>query len=1356
MSTSWTNHLAFNNPPGLGSGGAIAGGDQDWSQFFGQPRTQEPIPAYQIKNVGTWVLPRAYWGRSEFLGNTFKLLAIAGNSFLTTTILPLQFTNEMNQHWGRWEFPAYLAEVVPELGVVRFVKSNYIEQNASLVRYGMGMQMQHGFMHTELGRIHYVMHMRQINQAILEGLQFEALFALANVENWAYDTVTKSDIWNASNAQHTLMTVMERDVDAWGITQLKERADVALDNFIENANKTYNTKLNTYIIDSRIPCFLNTMAYDMINAYKYGEADLNNKLMDGMQANYIFKGNRVYVTRKQLVEQTPVNPLERHAQIGEFFRCFDWNKSDYTGYKSAKHRAQQYYNEDEDNLSTLFLSDKIIHSHRFDPETGRLRSFNTAKHYASASAHFGPSDFEMDHLHRKTSSGEIRELTYFGQMKPAHFNQRDMKGLCTTVFAAIAEKTNKTSAHYENAFANIADKMTIMHNIPYGDAYRQLLDELRDLQTNRDVAPNLSDSSFDTTMNIIRPNIYNTLDLPLGQAFADNYAFKRMKLPPTHGTYGGFKYIQSLWQSKLWTPEQVPFNVNFGKQINKALPLFDEFVEYLVQFFPDSVFLSTRFSPATATNPSPHETFFANFFGIDFPSRPWMFNNEGYGSSSSSSSSSSTFSPAELEGLTGSTQNGGTAQTTLDTNTGPIVVEEESLSQIRARYSSSSVYDDTESTQGDSVWKYNADFDSWSPAAQQLYRDSGNDDETPRAGDPVIIPDYLNDNEYFEIQKWRTFPFPASVKDKQMAVITILAAVKNPSRATYKKALSEIRKKLAFDIRSVSSPDQAEDGLKRVSVQSLKNLAESLHREGLLPGRESSVVQEIVENVVQETQEVLSAAIGAKQNRFGESFIATPITIGRNALREYVRNVALSGNLSERVRPASYQGVNDALDSTEINSAIQFINNSNIYDLNSVDRIGAIYDNNPRSGHFADIDNLYFVQKAREYEKTASFKNVSDEIMGDRARSSQRYVTDMNRATEEATLFGTTYAPSAKRSRQDQFNDFFNSVENNSQNSGSASSNFVSPLTNIYTDLFVQEEIEDPSLRQNYAIAVRNFKKAERAIILTYLFTPISLRACNSFDQHNILFPWDFICARPHANYLTLTTVKCLPGSETGNMYIGNIEAMAGDDAATHVHTVNVVYYAGAIIHTPENVFRVDNSFICGYMGGLGSGFQNPDTYNPRRRNYSKNDPSFMIFTIPRHEVLNPDVISICGKPKWYSRTGNEIDLKGVTNIFGYSTSAYYSAVWGFHQQLFNAISDEQSRKREEAEAKQGNTQLSSPNAYCYASFALYEGGFASSQKGHWKAHTVGPSAHRARMGKESFNNTPTPYSSIYKPLPTM
>jgi len=107
-----------------------------------------------------------------------------------------------------------------------------------------------------------------------------------------------------------------------------------------------------------------------------------------------------------------------------------------------------------------------------------------------------------------------------------------------------------------------------------------------------------------------------------------------------------------------------------------------------------------------------------------------------------------------------------------------------------------------------------------------------------------------------------------------------------------------------------------------------------------------------------------------------------------------------------------------------------------------------------------------------------------------------------------------------------------------------------------------------------------------RAIILTFLHTPICEKALANLIDKDIFFPFDFLLFRPRITHQMATGILLKAGSDTGETLVGHADFQLADDVVRKMHYGNFTLYSKSIVYKSDNVFLAENILANGYVGG--------------------------------------------------------------------------------------------------------------------------------------------------------------------------
>lgn len=1416
-------HYQYNNPPAATTNPRQIAKDNVWAGYFGLPQRAGEMHSYDNKDVTTWALPEALKGESNFFGNTFEILALTNNSFLTSYILPIRKTKALRSNWSRWEFVPHLCDNVPVRGIVRLVKSNRQAGGVSFVRWGIGGMWEHGFMNTELGRAHFAMNLRQINQAINETLQFDALYVIAMAEDETINYLRTHEL--ERNKKNKIKHVMQRELDYWAILQQEKNAWKIMDSMIKRDVEKYNPRrLTTYITDSRASVYLALRPDEKNNYYKGGKPI--SAVQDGVEAFYTDElGQRVYTTRSFLVdEEDPINPLESKVEIGEFFKCYDTHDNELHKYTS-KTREQQFYDQSADDMKSIKLLEKLIHCNRFNRD-GKLYSFDDPEAMRYGTKEYSTKEKSFDFLHYYDSNGKLSPVKYFGQIQHHYLNFDDYNTMAQTVINRISHETGKPKTYFQDAIDDLREALNIMVNIEFNSNFNQFLRNLARNNSNDRLTQN-PDPSIPPQLRIyeLPANEFGSWNVPDSQGIT-------MALPPTHATYGGMKTIRK----HTLAGNTKGFNETWMKRISNAIEIFDKFVKHLVGLFPGSLLLNSKWASNYVHNASPAHVLFENLVASKYPTRP-IFVRRPQGSPGSITDTETA--NGDLSIINSILPSASVARTRLMRS---LVGKRASGNygsgnDIGSRLNDFNKYDKMDTFQtSDALSNFISQLKSDSGDAGKTFQElkqwvfmgingTSHDTLIKSQTDLALILGTLlfiridyNDIEgtmnrfksvldqlktlnvahtsgkYFNINNRTTFvdamiKFFNGREDDLLQRGLKTDVIKQYYNTTIKKSEnSNIKQTLKAELSKSSSTTNQ-------SNQNLNN-SSSVSSGGSSNNNNNSSLPSTQQQQQQQQQFTTGIPEFSGLDRGGQDYYRAPIVMGQAALRSFVdfnrRNIS-TGNViygypASTINPATFvtlQELNQAHEEAEL-----LLKSNNASRINSM--IGRqihptlIPSNTGYVGN--DISHLPFIQKANELQNTGAYDSEYDrkmemarkrELQKQTSGSRRQIVPGVNSLPIGSSLASGLHSNkfldevaqnrldnvelsniplnertnmTAKRRRKNKFgesidgfdiDDIFQDTPQSTSIPMETSNIQLNKSNSSNIDAFINEQLSG-NMRKVYQDIMKHSSGIVNIIAIVFLTTEVTLDFMKSTITNNLMHPFNYIVARPHARYRTLQITKCIPGVETGRVNMGHIKTEVGDDINTGVHLLNVTFYAKAEITNSKNIYNVHNAMVVGYDGGLDSGFFSRERYDPGNGEYGDETDSIFIFAIPRHEKLSSNPITLDGKYDWVDGSAYNIEAIRAGAALNYSTAPFYSGFWGFStNKLWN------TRLKPEMYKKYVGDKFI-PNSTMFSSLALYynptNGKFdkSTSQTGHWRNSTVGRGMHRARIGKGAFINDPT------------
>jgi len=1359
-----------------------------FNRFFGGVTLSPELHPYDAYDETTWTLPEALMGKSKFLGQTFELLALMQNSFLLTVILPLVKTDEVQSHWSRWEFPAFVPDLVPHLGVVRFVKSNRISGKNTMARYGIGIFLEHGFMNSDEGVIHYTMNIRQVLAAVIEGMQLEALQALINVGNYETNLSRKINPSNTNALSETVKATIERELFAWGCLQQNSNAWALLDKKITDIAQLYLKNRNPfthYITSTKVDAFIRQIPHDQVTASIYGP-DAQRKIRDGVQDFRVDEfGNRIFSSRPFLLDDKPVDPFERNAQIGEYHRCFNHIKEQMDSYTTAS-RTQMIYDENADTLVKITLRQKVENCHRFDKD-GKLLHVRDARNRGNYKEE-GFNDF----LHYKDENGNLETIRYMLHLNQKDFDVNDYGDFVTSFYNALKKQYGHEMSEYEAAIRDLREILDILSTYPYDaamDAWLQILS-----RKNAGVAQNNgANKNLSSQAGSIRNNARGSLDIPTtaeigalragveGQALVVS---GKWILPPTHGDYGGLKTISDAIRQNTF-PESI-FVKAYGERVDAALKRYEELADGIHSMLPGSITASPKFVNGAVHQASHRHALFENLVSVGFSPRYLFLHTATNGAFA-----------------TGTRQEYGVS--TTDAYAGARVDESlfPKIAQSRA-FLMNNFIGNIEAVAGPdqyigapigypefgspAVLNYSPlqtpAASVKSPAAnrtvfvqKRLAVDQlGLDLVSVGTGPKLATQPVSEANVYDTIVRWSFLPYPGDATNEdekkqivkfytlQNLIIFALAMVKiipGDIPKTYENAaeiLDVIQETFRVYLHTAADDSltlDAINALKSGDLEALVGKLKTLYREKsavfnnhMTASKLDQIGQELKAHAVSVERRLTDLNFGpvplvdvtdrnasgwrGHRNAHLSLYKPAPISLGRAAMLSYL-TFAKSGPGIRRAIPVSFKDTSVIMSEAELETAVR-LSQATEADVSKplVEMVGAIFAPEfIREMHVSEMRFLPFVINAQSRVPSRD-EEQEEELDIQRGVSRERSMTSVQKSTRGVglqALIGGLGHSGQKRQRLIYETD---------------ASSASLPSVPASQRAFFKENQITKGMRDVYAALVKTYleRPASMMIAVAYGFTPFTKQLLDSTVRNNLDHPVDYLVVRPHATFTTVGIIKMIPGLETGQMCFGNIIAEVGDDAAIQTHLVTETHYQGALIKTPKNICVMNDVLVTGYKGGLGSEFISIEAYDPSTGMFGKNSAeSIMVFMISRHDVMSSDSFSLLGKAVWVDRQGNANSVDRLQG-YGYSTADYYNAVWGFRNHRWN---ESGSRSRDSTYLNQAIT----PNAIVFKSTAYFEDPLTKkytrgcAQKGHFRSHTVGTGMHRARIAETSFKNIP-------------
>lgn len=1327
--------MTASNPWGAFTGGNV---DTDWTTYFGEGRYPQEPRASDQKFRSTWNLPQNLKGRNKFLQDTLELSAMWADSWLTQVAMPMEYTDATSVSWSTYEFAPKFADLVPERGVARLVRSARREGSATFDRRGIGFLLTHGFMHTEEGREQYRMNLEQIAQSVIETNNFQVLYAYLTCDDLSKERYRR--FGNLKDSNKTMKDVLAIDIDYWDIFKKKKNGGEILDAMVTEQMNTYQGKADIWIMPSKIGMWYSSVPPNKTEYWQGGPKAIETLAdgVDGFRTFGVGQGSsRVYLARTYDVDSDgPIDVLRFPAQIGEFHAMFDQQRgTTYNGY-SSKNRSIMVFDEDGDRFAEISLSTAIAHMNRHDAN-GKLIPIDDKSNNLLYNPAYEKREVESDFMHFRDDEGKLQVASFFGNIK---YDSRDIKDWSETLFRALdlllptpINATNNARSSAFNTFKKGIDALNLIEKIRYSDRVGAFLTAL--------ITPEMIDAATENngeTGNIapsvplleLVGNEYGGLNLPESQGFA---------LPPFFGNWPGFETIANV--SREGKAADLGYNETLFKNVEEFVNLLEDLAQSLEQILPGNPALDPKLSSSWFRTPSAACTLFENLIG-QFRHPIFVSGGGGGGGERATSRASSRASSRIGAGINDEGASDGAKQdvaanfkTYVDTTlkAAKVAVEEalaakddlkfdsatlRALEQAKAfidvlesGFVSESLRDVVEEGKAHAILAYalsqlklyvgegvsNKQIVENAKAIAGLINDTIANNVTAPAGTAATI---LTSTDIFigDVQAFYT---------------------SNPGLYRRKSAPSRIADSL---LRVVGSIDK----LKEKSVDAETAAEESAFAVGV------------------EGSRARKAATGAVRAFDSASAVRAPLTISPLMFSSYFD--ALKAGKTSSFMPASLDNPDVPINATEyaehagrVRMNVDTTTMGEVHASLRPLRIGA----NVGTAS-ADLSVLGMVSNMVHKTNNGSVREVRSRARPSANRNTYTIGTQLDVTSRAMQRRMAAQAVGAERSRSRHTQrhvaahgdaDLMDTETLVGGARGNAYSN-MGLSDGLDSDLIKQ--LNAPVLRQQF-LAVEKSAKNDLYKMLQKLFllTPTDERNFFALQDNDVMVPIDFLVFRPHARYQTFTVIKAKSGSDTGVTYFGNSHFVLGDDAKTHVHTGSYMYYSAAVVKNSKNVYVVRNAFVDGYDGGMGVNpyVRGSETYNPAENKYQSADPrvsgSIFVAAMPFGSTANlMGPISLTGKFHTFDESVYDV----ADEALHYNTAVYYNKFWGW---LTNARGDEDLLSSDWRYIN----KWASPNVVMHQGHTFYwsqvDENFTGVRygTGHWPSETVYPGCGKVRAG---------------------
>jgi hypothetical protein len=634
----------------------LYGGDAHIAQAPTQPGVFDNYNNYM------WGFENDKQKKMDILKATFVMGVDIDESFLTSTVMPKRYTNNINLTVNQTVYPHQPPNRVPQLGPVRTLSSRRTEKQFSLQRAGVGIEMSKSHLRQPEGQEDYQNKVAQIIVSITKYLEQDALIALVSVGEYQAQYNAKYGRMTQDQTTRLRATMIERDIKVWGYFQQVPNALPKLDSWIDQLRRELNLQdqLDTYIMSKQVSNYLSEYPLDQTVYAIYGPGAQRN-IKDHAQfgGSAKFRNTSIYLTDFFYVgeEGKPVDPLETRTQIGQYEE--NRHESKTNRYYESKCRTIRIFDQEADDWSEVDLMSCLENCKRFD-KSGNIIPFGSSLLQFSSSQNYRKEELDNDPLHHMIGTQRV-PITFLGHANlPTNVYSDAVETIFTQINRASPHLTESEVKKTFSIFENILERNGRM---VYDEKYMLWLKILKrnGFQTSPQgsfAIPTFIDDKHPQNPALYEFSEYNPTNITEDYGSTDKATFIQSSLgrfaanlknpylelqavgnglkerrnllwelrsygyslPPTTRLFEDFETIQSMVLSDLW--KSTPFGQAEGLNIKNAVDNFKEIVDILYSAFPNNpIFLPQK----TKQTQSKYSAAFENLIGYKYPYRPARF-----------------------------------------------------------------------------------------------------------------------------------------------------------------------------------------------------------------------------------------------------------------------------------------------------------------------------------------------------------------------------------------------------------------------------------------------------------------------------------------------------------------------------------------------------------------------------------------------------------------------------------------------------------------------------------------------------------------------------------------------------------
>ena len=1239
-------------PESLSAPNPVPGGNQ-WFPYFGEPSGDLKLNAFDRYKHETYDLPEAYKGQCLYLRDTMDGLIVEGNNdWYTTVALPWIQTEHMHIAWNEFHFNQTLAGRVPHEGVSRLISSSKRGHKESVVRRGIAMVLEHGFMNTPEGQEQYRRNLIGIRTCVQETANHDVMQAYLSCKHF-------DRAWEAKHGYHELdlQRVLEQEVNSYMLVQKSaDGLDILVEQMRQHMSR-HGVSPDMIIFPPGMSLHL-TMVNPEQTEYWIAGPDGTKIKKQGPRSLTNYRGMQVFETRTfDVADDVPaIDLLRQNRCVGEYYVMTDeYAHQGAAGYASC-HRDIVVYNESTDNWHKISLMEAIDNCQVFEPrKIHNPKDPQTPLEGPDGGQGFLRSDGRLPPFLKLNGDKGTQPATLFGDVNEEYMDARTVKRVADSAAASLMQRM-------PDRFPSVvADLVSILgeinrHEVDTPDYARYLSRCFAESGSNASLenvagrnlgrALLLSDGDFNGSMLYGTPND----GLPGFVSTFDGLNMDKLKVAPVG--FGSFNGMQKLAGAAGGIN---PFRADLASRVKEAMKDFGLLSQHVKAAFPHS----RLFDEEAGFSWMPQQQGAVLFDNcVAAVGDPLWLDAKIYGLKELPSFSDISALGQDTDGTMNAAPllwhsnrpNDGSAETIFAKGDAAAaiylaVMEKENL-------------------------RVGADFTAW-PTFAQLKADVKAAVDKAKTDRRAV---YLYSNHYYRL-------FPVSAAD-------------DSETATAYKTISGLEKR---DPRSIASQPGNSFGISAASQPEYPYLPQALLR-----GQDTTAPPGWMELCMP-----LCSTYGMKKNldkrkahlmhpfRFGtptqsrgmepenilsnleapdEQYAGGNVT-GSNVDKHFSQGFVLTG--SRLADPAMEHPMVDG-----VNGHTSLGNTSLALSACTWHPVEAGPGAEQRASH-ARVGG-----RAQQHEEMFDPEEAAEGFFGAGAAAGGSLLS----AGAHSVPKDKQYPEAKFELKVDSFHRYglfserglhetMRGIEVRTRNKRKG---YGAGVPEGMEDLSDKETIEHWALHRRWREVCMEPNDITTMYTKAFLMSPLSKDSLVRMIDRDVVVPFDFVLSRPFIQHEMSSMIMTVAGQETGATFFGHSDFQLADDVTSKVHYGNFTFYSKALVTNPKNVHVVDGVYAQAYVKGNDCRFfENAETrdgkeadFNPHLpNNYDKSMFSMMVPCRRAADLPNPlDLGGSYAKPDTSNGTHSytlsqhmEEQEKKMGELFG-----FYNELWRFDQYAYS------------------------------------------------------------------------------------